>query len=201
MSETIQRAYSILEVKAADDDKRILEGIATTPEPDSYQDIVEPLGAQFALPLPFLWQHNHDQPIGHVVDAKASSKGIRVKVQIAKIAEPGPLKERVDLAWQSFKSGLVRGLSIGFRSIEHTFIEGTGGVHFMKWKWLELSGVTIPANESASITAIKSIDSQLRAVSGKSEPRFVRLIQQQQSPVGVVKAARPRSPIQLIQRS
>lgn len=165
----IRRAYSLLEVKAFDDDARELQGTATTPTPDRMGDIVEPKGAEFKLPIPFLWQHSSDQPIGHVTKAKVTSKGIDVTVKLVKTDEPGTLKDRLDEAWQSVKLGLVRGLSIGFSSKEHSYIEGTGGIHFLKWAWLELSAVTIPANAEASIQTIKSLDTVLRAASGQRD--------------------------------
>ncbi len=163
----MNRAYSLLTLKSVDDDKRILEGIATTPETDRMGDVVVPKGAEFKLPLPFLWQHNSAQPIGHVTKAKVTNAGIEVQVQLVKIDEPGTLKNRLDEAWQSIKAGLVRGLSIGFSSIESARIDGTGGIKFLKWSWLELSAVTIPANAEASITTLKSIDAPLLAATGK----------------------------------
>jgi phage head maturation protease len=78
-------------------------------------DIVEPKGAEFKLPIPLLWQHDSRQPIGQVFYAKVTSAGIEIKARIAKVAEPGTLKDRLDEAWQSIKAGLVKGLSIGFR--------------------------------------------------------------------------------------
>ena len=177
MSEIMHRAYALLTVKAADEDERTIEGVATTPEPDSYDDIVEPKGAEFALPLPLLWQHNSREPVGHVTKAKVTNEGITVVAKFAKITEPGKLKDRLDEAWQSVKSGLVRGLSIGFSAKEYTFLEGTGGIHFIRWRWLELSPVTIPANAGAGITEIRSSDRIVRAASGARDGRAIRLIQ------------------------
>lgn len=150
-SAEVTRAYSLLEITKADEDTGILEGIATTPTTDRMGDIVEPLGAQFTLPIPFLWQHLSSQPIGQVIKAVVTEKGIKVVVQIAR----GILPE-IDRAWTLIKSGLVRGLSIGFRGIESADINGTWGIRFTKWDWLELSAVTIPANAEAGITAVKS---------------------------------------------
>lgn len=171
----MDRAYSLLTLKAVDEEKRILTGIASTPSTDRTGDIVEPKGAEFKLPIPFLWQHNHSQPIGHVTKAKVTSAGIEVEVQIAKIEDEGTLKNRIDEAWQSIKAGLVRGMSIGFSSIESARIDGTYGVRYMKWLWLELSAVTIAANGDASIQTIKSIDSRLLAASGQKRSTVVRL--------------------------
>jgi HK97 family phage major capsid protein/HK97 family phage prohead protease len=159
----MKRAWSTIEFKAVDEDKRIIEGIASTPATDRYEDVVEPEGAQYKLPLPFLWQHRHSEPIGWVEEVKTSAAGIRVRVRMAAAG----VTEEIDKAWALIKAGLVRGLSIGFSPIESAHINGTYGYHFTKWDWLELSAVTVPANSDCSITSIKSIDSEhLRAVSG-----------------------------------
>ena len=148
------KAYGKFELKEASEDQRIIKGIATNQTLDRDGDIVEPNGAEFALPIPFLWQHQRDKPIGEVVAASVSDKGIEVEIHLAKINENGKLKERLDEAWHSIKSGLVKGLSIGFRGKEYTRTDS--GIHFTKWDWHELSAVTIPANSEATITAIKA---------------------------------------------
>lgn len=162
----MNRAYSLLTVKSVDEDKRILTGIATTATPDLVEDVVEPKGAEFKLPIPLLWQHDSRQPIGHVTRARVTKDGIEVTAQLVKIDEPGALKDRLDEAWQSIKSGLVRGFSIGFKGLETSRIEGSRGVRFIKWLWLELSAVTLPMNTEATITAVKSLDTDLRAALG-----------------------------------
>ena len=165
----LTRAYSILEIKAIDDDQRIIEGIASTPETDRVGDIMDPLGAEFSLPLPFLWQHDRKQPIGEVYWAQPGKNGIPIKARVAKVDEPGTLKDRLDEAWQSIKAKLVRGLSIGFDPMAADPIAGTFGYFFKKWAWLELSAVTIPANASASIQIIKSLDAPFLAASGEGQ--------------------------------
>jgi len=158
------RAYSTIEIKASTDanGKRTFSGIASTPTTDRMGDIVEPSGAQFNLPLPFLWQHNSRDPIGWVNACKVTKKGIEVEGEIANFPEPGALKDRLDLAWQMLQAKLVRGLSIGFNALESARIDGTYGMRYLKWSWLELSAVTIAANGDCSITAIKSADQAIR---------------------------------------
>ena len=132
----MNRAYSLLTVKAVDEEERIIEGVATTPSTDRAGDIVEPEGAKFNLPMPLLWQHDSRQPIGHVVSAKVSKNGITIRAKLAKMNEPGRLKDRLDEAWQSIKTGLVRGLSIGFKEIEAARIADTYSYRYLKWMWL-----------------------------------------------------------------
>jgi HK97 family phage major capsid protein/HK97 family phage prohead protease len=165
----MDRAYSVLEIKNINEGKRILTGTATTPTTDRAGDIVEPDGAEFKLPIPFLWQHDRYSPVGNVTKAKVTKRGIDVEIQLAQTDEPGLVKDRLDMAWHDIKLGLVRGLSIGFSAIELADIAGTWGIRFTKWLWLELSAVTIPANGDCSIETIKSVDSAVRAALGKKD--------------------------------
>ncbi len=164
----LQRAYSILTIKSVDAEQRVITGIATTPTADRSGDIVEPAGASFQLPIPLLWQHDSRQPIGEVFAARVTSAGIEIQAKLASIAEPGTLKDRLDNAWQSIKAGLVKGLSIGFQSIEESRINETYSYRYIKWLWLELSAVTIPANADATIATIKSLDVGLAAIGTES---------------------------------
>lgn len=153
------RAYSVLEIKSVDNDQREISGMATTPETDRVGDIVDPMGAKFAAEMPLLWQHRHDSPVGTARFGKATKSGIPFTATIASIADAGPLKDLVDMAWQSVKAKLVRGVSIGFRAIEHSFMD-TGGIRFTETEIYELSLVTIPANSSATIQTIKAMDAK-----------------------------------------
>jgi HK97 family phage major capsid protein/HK97 family phage prohead protease len=170
----MDRAFSCLEIKSVDEDRRIIRGVATRPTPDRLGDIVESDGASFNLPLPLLAHHDRTRPIGHVTKARVKGNGIEVEAQVAKIDEPGRLKDRVDEAWQEIRSGLVRGLSIGFKPLEAARIEGTFGVRYLKWLWLELSAVTIPAHEEATILTVKSYGASEAAL-GRS--KTVQLLQ------------------------
>ena len=153
------KAYSTLQIKSVTDtdDERIITGIASTPSTDRDDDVLEPMGAKFALPIPLLWQHNHNQPIGEVIDARVTDKGIEITAKIAKIDEDGTLKSRIDEAWQSIKSGLVKCLSVGFKVKEYNYFENSWGLHIKEWEWYELSVVTVPANPDAVITNVKQI--------------------------------------------
>lgn len=172
----MNRAYSVLDIKAAEDGggKRTFRGTATTPSTDRAGDIVEPDGAEFKLPIPLLWQHNSREPVGWVTSAKVTSKGIEIEGEIANVQDPGKLKDRLDEAWQMLRAKLVQGLSIGFQPIESSRIDQTYAYRYLKWLWLELSCVTIPANGDCSITSIKSADQAIRRAASGARP-VVRL--------------------------
>ena len=160
----LTRAYSLLDqIKTVDEEQRLIEGIASTPEVDRVGDVVVPEGASFKMPMPLLWQHKADQPIGHVISATVTKAGIKIRAQIAK-ATGLPEIER---AWKLMQAGLVRGLSIGFKALEMEPLnpkDPWGGQKFTKWEWMELSAVTIAANASASISSIKALDTAQRAL-------------------------------------
>lgn len=167
------RAYSVLTVKAIDELARTITGIATTPSVDRVGDIIEPLGVKFTNPLPFLWQHQHDKPVGTCEFGQARASGIpfTAKLLHPDSVESVGLKDRLQEAWDSVKTGLVRAVSVGFRPIEWTFMEA-GGIHYVETEVFELSAVTIPANADAVITAVKSIDRALRQKAGVAEPEI-----------------------------
>jgi len=168
----LNKAYSLLEIKSIDQAQRIVEGIASTPSLDRGGDIMESKGAQFKLPMPFLWFHNAQAPIGEVFAAEVRPDGIHIKARVSKVTTPGRLKSLVDDAWAAFTASppLVRGLSIGWKPIEFVPVAGSKAVRHLKWFWGELSAVTIPMNVEANITAVKQFDASAPAVSGIGRP-------------------------------
>lgn len=161
MADHENRAYSLLEVKQFDDEKRIITGIATTPTPDRMGDIVEPLGVKFADSVPAFLHHDARLVVGRAKFGKPTKAGIPFEMHLPRIDEPGRLKDRVDEAWQSVKYGLIAAVSIGFGVLKYEILK-EGGLRFTETEMLELSLVPIPANPQAVITAFKSADPSAR---------------------------------------
>jgi len=171
----LNKAYSIFKIKSVSESngKRTFTGIASTPTSDRVEDIMEPKGAVFKLPLPFLWQHDHADPVGWITKATPSKDGVAIEGEVADIPEEGELKNRLLKAWQMIKNKLVRGLSIGFLPIESLDIEGSSwGKHHIKWDWLELSAVTIPANQEATILTVKAASGRQIKSGVAGKPNF-----------------------------
>lgn len=180
----IARGYARLEVTKAveENGKRILRGIATTPSVDRVGDTINPLGVKFENPLPFLWQHRHDQPIGWTKFGKPTKDGIPFEVEVAVVEEEGELKAFIDKCWQQLKLKLVRFVSIGFRAIKWAWIGDYDGIEYQEIECYELSGVTIPANSEAVINEVsgakgadlalvlKSFDEGAPAATGRPTP-------------------------------
>jgi len=157
----MDRLFGTLELRATNDELREFEGIATTSAEDDHGTVVEPSGARFKLPIPLLWQHDQKTPVGEITEAQLRGDEWWVKGHIAKVSEPGKVKDATDQAWHSIKYKLVRGLSIGFNVIKEK------GKKFIEWAWRELSLVTIPSNQEASIVSVRSA---YLAASGDKSP-------------------------------
>ena len=169
------RAFLNFEVKAVDDDgnARIIEGWATTVNPDRMDDIVDPDGAKYKLPIPLLHQHDRSMPIGSVKRVERRKNGYWFQAEIKK--DTG--LDYVEIAWKQIKSGLVKALSIGFRALEYEPLK-SGGLRFKLWEWLELSTVTIPANADCTIEVIRSLAPECDLVTGRCDSSAKRQLEE-----------------------
>jgi HK97 family phage prohead protease len=159
-----KRAYALIEMKRLDAGARTFSGLATNAAVDRMNDVINPLGARFTNPLALLRGHDSDQPIGTVTFKKPTKDGIAFEAEIPIIAEPGPLKDRCDMAWGEVANGIVRAVSVGFRPLKWSF-NSDGGTDFEEVEIIELSTVPIPANAAAQITSVgKSMDAKTLAL-------------------------------------
>lgn len=173
----IEHAYSLFHVKHLDAATRTITGIATTPELDRAGHTVDPRGAQYVNPIPFLLFHNAREPVGEATLLPATADGIPFTATIASVNEPGALRERLDEAWLSVKSKLIKGVSIGLRVLDDGIKWGKDGTaQILKYEIVELSLVTIPANMSASILTVKSLAALGPTPPGVTGSRVVRLV-------------------------
>jgi HK97 family phage major capsid protein len=153
------QAYSILSVKAIDEERRTFSGTATTPTPDAVDDVIEPLGVEFDNPAPLLLFHDVKMPVGSVVFQAPTAAGVDFVASIPVVKEPGILKDRVDEAWHSVKYRMITAVSVKVvaRSAD-VKKRASGGLHWLRSRIKELSLVTIPANADATIAVVKSLD-------------------------------------------
>lgn len=151
----MQRAHSFIQIKRADVEARRITGIASTPATDRQGDQLDPMGARFKRPFPLLLGHDHNAPIGEVVEARATPQGIYVVCQLA----PEGTTEKADEGWRAIRAGLIRGLSVGFIGKDWDSLP-TGGRRFTEWEVIELSAVAVPANADAAILEVKKLDQQ-----------------------------------------
>ena len=146
-----EKRVTYLNVKALESGTdRIVEGWASTPREDRAGDVVVPEGASYELPLPLLFAHKHDEPIGSVISASVTKAGIRIRAKLtAGVA-------RAEEVWKLIKDGALTAVSIGFLPIKSTPL-ANGGMRFDSWSWYELSVVSVPCNPDAKIAIGKGI--------------------------------------------
>lgn len=154
---------TLVRIKAVQSDgERWIEGYATTPQEDRQGDVVEPRGAQFALPIPLLFQHKHDEPIGAVTHATVSEKGIRIRARLS----VGVAK--AEEVWTLVKDGVLTAVSIGFRVLDQK-PHGSRGLRITSWEWLECSVVSVPANPGALISVAKCMAMDAKELGTRTE--------------------------------
>lgn len=108
--------------------------------------------------VPILWQHNAREPVGIGKLAETGS-GLMVEGQL--ILWVSKARE----AYDPMKARILKGLSIGYVVIRD---EVKSGVRYLQeLKLYEVSLVTFPMNEMATVTSVKqgnNLDAQLVAV-------------------------------------
>lgn len=169
-----------LEIKAVAEDG-VIEGYGSTfgGEPDSYGDVVLPGAFSESLvrhkragtmPL-MLWGHEtYSPPIGNWTDMAEDGKGLW---SLGQIDLDDPMGQRVHRA---LKRKAVRGLSIGFETIEKKTDPKKPGVNLLeKIELWEVSVVNFPANRRATVTGVKNI---IEAGNLPSLPQFEEFLRE-----------------------
>lgn len=130
--------------------------IASTPDVDRSQDIVEPLGLQldnYRRNPVLVWAHDYQSPfavIGRAAGIALDQDGLRIQPEWR---EPVNDNDPMTIIRALIDGGLVRALSIGFRPLEWHENQH-GGMTFTKAEVLEISAVPIPANQAAVRAAL-----------------------------------------------
>ena len=153
----MKHANLAVTIKSVDDRARTVRGIASTASLDRQGDIVEPLGARWrGASLPFLVAHDHRLVVGRVKFEKPTKDGIAFEAHLPEIREPGPLRDRVETAYQELKYGLINSVSIGFQP-EPGKVEQlpSGGLRFLQFEIYELSMVAVGAQQDAEILEVR----------------------------------------------
>jgi uncharacterized protein len=97
---------------------------------------------------PILWQHDASSPIGSckITD---TPQGLQVNGKL-ELEDPTARK-----AYTFMKVGVVRGLSIGYETLQSTY---EGDIrHLTELRLWEISCVTFPMNESAQVSGVKAL--------------------------------------------
>lgn len=122
---------------------------------DSQRDRVHPGAFKASIrerdkPVQLLWQHQWEKPIGVITALFEDARGLYMKGKL--LLEVEQARE----AYALLKAGVVRGLSIGY-SVKRSRRSMDSGVReLLDLNLWEISLVTMPANEAAQVTVVKS---------------------------------------------
>lgn len=107
-------------------------------EPGAFTKSIQESGGK----VPILWQHDRFEPIGVSTSLEQDRKGLRVKGQLNMDVQ------RAREARSLLNQGALQGLSVGYRSVKHSY---DGPVRRLKEMALrEFSPVVFPMNELAT---------------------------------------------------
>ena len=96
-----------------------------------------------------LFNHNYDRPIGRAKYCDVTQNGLEIEAKISKSAG-----DVVDL----IKDGVLGAFSVGFKVKDAEYNKETDGFFIKSAELLEVSVVSIPANQTATFSISKSFD-------------------------------------------
>lgn len=150
-----------IETKLLADDAGTISGIAWKyDQPDRIGDMIEPGAfAKAAFPLPMLFGHDGNDPVGTWTEGadKGGAWHLKGKLLVEEVSRAREVSALV-------KSGAVRGLSIGFRTVKAAARAG-GGRIIKALEMFEVSLVTIPMHPGARVTSAKDAIAALHIAS------------------------------------
>jgi HK97 family phage prohead protease len=163
----------------------------TTDSIDRDGEVVIPAGMnskEYEANPVLLYEHNAKQPIGKMVRMKRGDRSIEAEFALAPRPDNHEGEWFPDTVASLMEFGALNTMSIGFlgtemRPASKADIErfGTGVKRvFGKWKLLEVSVVSIPANQDAIITAVRK-----GLVSKNAASRFGILVPDEPAPIRV----------------
>lgn len=154
----MERAF--IETKVIGSDDGTISGLAWPfGSPDRVGDWIEPDAFKSVKPpLPMLFGHDMNDPVGAWDVAEVKSDGLHLTGRLL-VNDVGRAREVRALV----KSGAVRGISIGFVTRKALARPG-GGRTIKSLELLEASLVTIPMHVDAKVTSAKSAVQALQLV-------------------------------------
>lgn len=131
-----------------------IEGYASTTDVDRMGDVIPAYAWELALnnflknPI-ILAYHDHSKPVGRMIDYKLDSKGLWIKARVSAAAED---------VFNLVKDGILTGFSVGFRVKDATYNPDTDIFIITELELIEISLVSVPANQNTLFNLSKSFD-------------------------------------------
>ena len=148
------------EVKAADDDSRVIKFKGSTGDKDRMGEIITPSGWKlnnYKRNPVFLGFHSyHEPPIGKAINVEKTDNALTFDIEFAD-AETYAF---ADTIYRLYKGGFMKAVSVGFIPLKWEDGDSRSddkGVRrtYLEQELLELSAVSVPANANALMNAVK----------------------------------------------
>ena len=97
-----------------------------------------------------LAHHEHDDPIGRMIEHKIDTKGLWIKARISAAAE----------IFSLIKDGVVTAFSVGFRVLDAEYNSATELFVIKELELIEISVVSVPCNQDTLFSLSKSFDNE-----------------------------------------
>lgn len=134
----------------------VISGYASTVSKDRAGDVVEAsawkkdsaLGNYLKNPI-VLFGHNHDEPIGKMIDYTIDDYGLHVDIEVFNVDQR---------TFNLVKAGALQTFSIGFRLKDYKYHEETETFHITELELFEISIVSVPCNQDCTFELAKSME-------------------------------------------
>lgn len=148
-----------LEIKSVDENGTFSGYGSVFHNEDSYGDVVRPGAFKSSLEKwvqkgrlpPMLWQHDHREPIGVFTKMQEDEKGLYVEGRL--LIDDIP---QARAAYALLKEKVLGGMSIGYREILIEQDHKEKITNLLELDLWEVSLVTFPANEAATVDSVKA---------------------------------------------
>ena len=136
------------------DDSIYIEGYASTVDRDRQGDVIpmkawnEGLSNYLKNPI-ILAYHNHQMPIGKMVEHKVTDQGLWVRAQIP---------QEVGDVYKLIKKGILSAFSVGFRVKDADYDSASESFLIKELELHEISVVSVPANQNTLFSLAKAFD-------------------------------------------
>lgn len=121
------------------------------------------LAARPADRIKMFYMHESDKPIGKWLEIREDGRGLYVKGKILTTIEKG--RE----VYEMLREGILDGLSIGYRTLDDEFDRAQGVRRLKTVDLREISLVTFPMLESATVSLVKARASEIDSIDTLSD--------------------------------
>lgn len=191
------KAFGHFETKALEDEL-LITGYANTITKDRYGDVIpayawnEEALANFRKNPIILAFHNHSEPIGTAVDISSDENGLKLTAKISSAAGK---------VYQLIKEGVLKAFSIGFYVKDADYDSATDIFVIKALELLEVSVVSVPANQDSLFDLAKSFDSEKELIEFKKSFLKEELLMDKEELEALVAAAAEKAATSAAQKA